>query len=243
MIDDKIRVVEGLPALLLGRRYLAIADLHIGYEYEAREKGLLLPPLINTFLDRLDELKERTDAKELFILGDVKHSILSPRLEEAIDIVKFFERALKTFDTIHLLPGNHDGGLKPYLPSEVKLYSPHGTVVKLKDIKVGLLHGHALPSKEVMKSKLIVVGHLHLSIRYYNLRLQVWIKAKVRDKEIILLPSFNRYLPGRALSMESPSLPFIREDFIYEGEVYTLEGYNLGKVGQLDRVTVEVEKD
>lgn len=243
MIDDKVKVIEGLPALLLGVRYIVIADLHIGYEYEAREKGLFLPSLIDTFLDRLRELKKRTDAKELFVLGDVKHSVLSPKLEEAIDIAVFFEKALKIFDVIHLLPGNHDGGLKPYLPSEVKLYSPHGTVVKLNDIKVGLLHGHALPSREVMRSKLIVVGHLHLSLRYYNLRLQVWVKVKLKNKEIILLPSFNQYLPGRALSRESSSLPFVREGWIYEGEVYTLEGYNLGKVSQLDKVTVEVEKD
>ena len=35
-----IKFVEGYPALLIFDRYLAIADLHIGYEISERENGI-----------------------------------------------------------------------------------------------------------------------------------------------------------------------------------------------------------
>ncbi len=235
-------MVEGYPALLLDK-HLIIADLHIGYEIELREKGISLPSLVDEFLLKLSELKERTKARELHILGDVKHSVTSPKLEEIIELTKFFDKCLELFEAVHVVPGNHDGSLSNYIAKEVKLYSPRGTILKVRGVKYGLLHGHAIPTREVFRSKVLIVAHLHFKLKYQNLKIPVWLKVKQEDRQIVFIPPFNTYLPGQPLGLDAPTLPFIPQDRLYEAEVYTLEGYYLGRIKELDRAIIEVEGD
>lgn len=239
-----MKLVEGYPALLIEPWYLIIGDLHIGYEAEARKRGVFLNPLVDRFLSELKDLKDKTKAEELFILGDVKHSIVNPGIDEVIEISRFFDSCLQMFRTVHVVPGNHDGGIRHYLRPEIKFYSPHGTVIEEADgTKVGLVHGHALPGSEVFNADVIVVAHLHLSVKYSGLKLGVWAKLKHPEREFIFLPPFNRFLPGQSLTSFKPGLPFLSHEWIMEAEIYTLEGYKLGKVSELDRVLVEVEMD
>lgn len=239
-----MRLVEGHPALLIEPRYLIIGDLHIGYEAEARRRGVFLNPLVDRFLEELRALKDRTRAEELLVLGDVKHSIVNPTIDEVIEMSRFFDSCLEMFRAVHVVPGNHDGGLKRYLRPEIKIYSPHGTVIEeAGGTKVGLVHGHALPGPQVSKANVVVVAHLHLSIKYSGLKLNVWARLKHKDREFVFLPPFNRFLPGRSLVSFKPSLPFLSHEWIMDAEIYTLEGYKLGRVSELDRVLVEVEMD
>lgn len=239
-----MKLIEGFPALLIEPSYLVIGDLHIGYELEARRRGIFLNSLVDSFLAELKALRDLTRAEELFILGDVKHSIVNPEIEELIELSRFLDSCLQMFRSVHIVPGNHDGGIRNYISPEVKLYSPHGTVVEDSDgTKVGLMHGHALPGPEVSKADVIALAHLHLSLKYSGLRLSVWAKVKHLGKEFIFLPPFNRFLPGQPIASRELSLPFLPNDWIMEAEVYTLEGYKLGKISELDRVLVEVEMD
>ncbi len=239
-----MKIVEGYPALFIEPNYLVIGDLHIGYEVEARKRGIFLNPLVDQFLDDLKTVQRKVKAEELFILGDVKHSVTNPSMDEVIEVVRFFDSCLEIFRTVHIVPGNHDGGLRHYLRPEIKFYSPHGALVRQADgSNIGLLHGHAMPSREVANANTIVVAHLHLSVKYSGLKLNVWAKVRYGGKEFVFLPPFNRLLPGRSLATFRPVLPFLSHEWIMDAEVYTLNGYKLGRVSELDRLLVEVEMD
>ncbi|MFX1481824.1 MAG: metallophosphoesterase [Promethearchaeota archaeon] len=147
---------------------LLISDLHLGFEEEIiQERGVEFPPQHPVIFQRIENLVRKYRVSHLYIIGDVKHTILADSQYNWDFIPGFMETLRGVVDT-SIIPGNHDGDLEALLPRSITLTEVQGIVLGPKEESVGLLHGHAWPSEEVLRTKLMVVGHNHPTIRRYR---------------------------------------------------------------------------
>jgi len=240
IIPSPVRIIEGLPALAIGRRAV-IGDLHIGYEISVSEKGMYLPSQVKRYIRLITELKERTRADELIILGDVKQSVGYPGIAEAKELIEFFREASLMFK-ITVVPGNHDGGLEGVVRDYARFALPDGILIEEDGLKLGLLHGHARPSKEVASADIVIMAHLHLFIKYEREKIPVWLVGNAENgKKLILAPPFNDLLPGHSLWSPGEKVPFFNIRYS-DLAVITLEGFYLGRVREIKGL-IEVEND
>ena len=184
--------------------YLVIGDLHIGRELKLAGKGIRIYGTTEVMADRALALMKKHKAKVLVILGDVKDSITRPDSTEMRMIRSFFNRFFGY--GVVLVQGNHDAGLGEL-----------GEALKVKEFsigKIGLIHGNALPSEELMQKECIIAAHDHPAIMSApfeeggNME-KVWVMldlkaneaAKLYDKpnrkiKLVLMPAFNDLIMG-----------------------------------------------
>lgn len=144
--------------------FLLIADLHLGFEHELYEtRGVSFPSQLTGLLDRISVLHEKYSISEIYIVGDIKHTITA-HSHFNWSLVPDFMTTLSELAPTHVVPGNHDGDLLPLLPRNVTVVDVHGVTIGVSE-KVGLTHGHAWPSPEVLESEIIVIGHNHPTLR------------------------------------------------------------------------------
>lgn len=136
-------------------RWLAVSDLHFGYEMSRRRDGGLWPMWgMETISERLRTLVEEHQPDTLILVGDIVDSAAA-----ANEAMEWLTEIHQLCESTILIEGNHDRGEVtrqfPFVPSfQTQSFFFH--------------HGH-LPLfaiKEGSKSKLIeVTGHWHPSIR------------------------------------------------------------------------------
>jgi putative SbcD/Mre11-related phosphoesterase len=199
---------------------LLVSDLHLGLEKDLASKGFRLPPYSQKMLDRMNSMAEKNRLNRVIVVGDVKHSIGKVQDIDWGIIPWFFETLLDVFPVVEVVPGNHDGGITSLLPSRVKLHLAEGTVIGHRN-KVGVTHGHSWPSREVIASRNIVMGHSHFR---YEMRDKfggrskeaVWLfatydvadmlakaghpPAKRGEGKLIVMPPFNNLVGGQAIN-------------------------------------------
>lgn len=193
-------------AVKLGDK-LIISDLHIGIDSEL---GIRNPNSSDIMLSKLEKLS-RVSCKQLIILGDVKHSIIT--IDR--DIWFFFNTVTEIFDKVIIVKGNHDGRLEKVLKkySTVVVHGSRG----FSDGSNYFFHGHAYPNPSAYNCNRIFMGHLHpidfsmeseraffvCQVREFNPsyfakeRLQLPENSNEIKIEIIVLPSFNPVVPGK----------------------------------------------
>ncbi|MFX1272106.1 MAG: metallophosphoesterase [Promethearchaeota archaeon] len=146
------------------KTFLLIADLHLGYEHELYEtKGVSFPSQHDRMIERISTLDEKHDVSEIYIIGDVKHTITA-HSHFNWSLIPDFMSTLADLAPTYVIPGNHDGDLLPLLPRKVTLVDVRGIVIDDGE-RIGLVHGHAWPSLEVLDSESLVIGHNHPTIR------------------------------------------------------------------------------
>lgn len=218
------------PALILEdkRRILVIADLHIGWEVSLSQQGIHIPSQVSRLASRVLKAIERSEAEELLILGDVKHTVARAELEEWRDVPLFFEKVLERVDGVSVVPGNHDGNLEGLLPAGVRLHPSSGIAIG----GVALFHGHRLPHPKLLGGcNRLVMGHMHPMIALRDKMgvktlQQVWVNTQCDGGGILeilrrrfknvdslrmggrrigctILPSFNDLLGGKAVNLDS----------------------------------------
>jgi hypothetical protein len=200
----KVRILHPHPAILLedDQRYIAISDLHIGFE-GTLGKGINIGSerYVAEMLDELSHIIKKETADALILLGDIKSSIHTITKAEWRSIPEFLNKLCKLTKVI-LIPGNHDGNIHHLIPREVRMISNRGMV--LDDTL--LIHGHTMPAATSSSVKRIVMGHMHpVFMKEGNVLngQRVWIYLKTMKRQIfndstgmldvIVLPSFNRY--------------------------------------------------
>ncbi|MCX8179330.1 MAG: metallophosphoesterase [Candidatus Aenigmarchaeota archaeon] len=229
---------------------LVIGDLHIGIEYELGKKGISLPRQINGMLNRIEKLMEKTKAKHLIILGDVKHQVPGISSFEEREILNFFEN-LREKIKISVCLGNHDTFLKKFLPKDIKLYGSKGFKIK----NYGFFHGHARPNENLFKCRYLITSHIHPTLLFkdkfgHKIVEPVWIKCKLDERkikvkyniksgrlEMIIIPTFNRLLSGANINVSNIKHEFIEplmKDFIVDAEFYLLDGTYVGRLDDFD---------
>lgn len=206
---------------------LVIADLHIGYEEELRDKGIIVPPVWKDMRRRIITLMDRYGAEQLIILGDVKHSILRTPRE-----LSMFFRDLPYSVTV--VKGNHDGGIEDMVEFDIK------SAAGFRIGKYGFIHGHSWPDENVMRADVLFMGHMHPEMEFFDSvgkssKMPCLLRGNLSDKgvdrygknlQVVVLPAFNP-LVGAALG--KPLGPLFRNKLIGEMEVYLLNGTYLGK--------------
>jgi putative SbcD/Mre11-related phosphoesterase len=182
----------------LNRQTLLLADLHIGFESELSSRGISIPDQTPTILDRIINLQKKFKTSNLIILGDLKHSIPKISALSWIQIPRFMEHLLKIFETVTLVPGNHDGDIEPLLPRKVNVAPVRGFSLD----GVWLCHGHTRLTPNALKCSLILAGHIHPAIQLldkakYAYTYRVWLRGRIKHQpstEIITLPAFNDFV-------------------------------------------------
>jgi putative SbcD/Mre11-related phosphoesterase len=184
----QIKPVHPYPALLLQHediRALVVADLHIGWERILSQKGVHVPSQTTKIKNSLLKLLKTTKPTQLVVLGDIKDAITQVPREEWEDIPDFFESIQKQVPKIRVVIGNHDGNIEPLLPETVEIVPATGTTVG----DVGLFHGHAWPSPELLGCKSLITGHVHPTIAIrdplgFRVTKQVLLKASCNAEKL-----------------------------------------------------------
>ena len=239
-----IRILYPHPALLLeedGGRHVVISDLHIGFEERFASSGVRMESSSRMMLETLTKILDREKPDSLIMLGDVKDSIDSINRTEWREVPSFLE-ALVPRVQVRIVPGNHDGGLLPLTPKDVRIEDLRGVLIG----NTGMCHGHTLVSKRFSEINRLIIGHLHPIYSRKGIALsgsQVWVMLKLsrqalleRSKddliEIVVLPSFNRELGAIGFSPYRQKMisPIMRraQSAIQDAVIMTLDGEIIG---------------
>ncbi len=239
--------VHGEPALFAKEeKTLVVADLHIGIEHEIFLAGAKIPGRTPELQARLVKLLKKTRAKTLVIAGDIKHNIPMSSFLEEREIPRLLESLFEVVREIHLVPGNHDGGIADYLPPDVKLHSNKGFVLG----NMGIWHGHCWPSDEVMASSTVLMGHVHPQAVFVDgietrSAERCWIRGKWDFKEahkeysvlgegFLMIPAFNSLCGGSRINDlgQRKIGTVLRHNLadIGKAEMVLLDGSHLGKI-------------
>ena len=237
--------VHGSAALhLIDESALILSDLHYGVEAEMLRGGVWVPNRSTARTEKVLELLKQTNSKRLILLGDVKHQVPHNSKQQRTDLEQFF-MAVNRIAKVEIVPGNHDGGLVDIIPSDVKFHKSDGFVI----VEIGMVHGHAWPSQEVMNSKILVMGHEHPALSFRD-RLDklhsepCWLRAPMLEHErydkvpeqLIVMPAFGE-LAGRTMNREPLKGlgPVLRNGLadLAKARVETLEGLDFGELGNL----------
>lgn len=219
-----LKIVPGDAALVFSegeQSTLLISDLHLGLEKEMAKKGFRLPAYSVRMLERVKGLAEKLGTRRLAVLGDVKHTV--GKVED-IDwgvVPWFFDTMLDLFESVEVVPGNHDGSIKTVLPPRVILHPSQGAVIGHRRSKIGVAHGHAWPSQEAIVTRNLVIGHSHFTYEMRDSlgtrsREAVWVRAvydvatlmegagySSKSKgtgKLTVMPPFNRLVGGQPIN-------------------------------------------
>ncbi len=238
--------IAGHPALLIGGKEPAvvIADLHLGYSDELEDKGMFIGKQSEQMLAELELISSR--AGRLIMLGDLKHAIGYTRRRS--DLPAFMAELMTYYERVDVVPGNHDGMISRSLPQRVMLHSTEG----FADGEVSYCHGHAWPASELMKSRLLVMGHVHPAVRFVDSLgnryvEKCWLRVPFRKEdpegrygslpaEMIVIPAFNPLLTGTPVNTKQGKGlgPILKEGLVRltKGRIYLLDGTYLGTVSE-----------
>ncbi len=189
---------------------LIIGDTHFGMEERLKKEGIFDSLLSERIFERIKELLKETKAKKLIICGDVKDNIT-----ELDRKTYYLLKKLAGITDLTVVKGNHDGGIDRITMFGVGVVPAEGFVYK----KLGIVHGHSWPGKELMKCDYIISAHQHPQIVMKDKlgkahREAVWLITEPDDKQIkkyyeksnkkiklILMPAFNS-LVGSVINIE-----------------------------------------
>ncbi len=239
IIDEPALFAKDINALI-------VADLHIGIEHEMFLAGAKIPSKTIELQERLIKLLKKTGAGTLIIAGDLKHNIPVSSFREERDIPELMYTLFDLLDKIHLTPGNHDGGIREFLPEMVKLHSSKGFTIG----DYGIWHGHCWPSEGVMASKTVLMAHVHPQAAFVDgvearSAERCWVRGKWNKKKaaeryskvgkkFVMLPAFNDLCGGSHINDNSQRKigTVLRNELvdIQNAEMFLMDGTNLGKV-------------
>ncbi len=143
---------------------LLLADLHLGFERELEERGVIVPSQHKSMLPRIKQLVDSHKTSTICIVGDIKHSIF-PDINYNWEVIPEFMESLLEIAKVVIVPGNHDGDLQAFLPRSVVMSDSSGISVDRPDEKLGVFHGHAWAAPELLDADVMVTAHNHPVIR------------------------------------------------------------------------------
>ncbi len=244
------KIIPGKPALLIEgqKKYIVVSDVHIGFEsrFSSNEIFLGKKTTINETIDELSEIIKVEKPDSVILLGDVKSSIKSISKFEWND-VPLFLNTIQNMCNVILIPGNHDANIQRLAPEKVSLMSSTGMVEE----NTLFTHGHTLPSENFAHVKKIIMGHIHPVFFQEDSILngqRVWISIKTEkgqifpsqsgEIEIIIVPSFNKYLYATNKTKYKKSIsPIIKKKKkVSSARIVTLDGTFIGDETMLDQV-------
>lgn len=161
------------------QRWLAVADLHFGYEISQRAAGRLHPLWgMDSIEKRLLDLVSDYRPVSLFLLGDLVHDPAAAGL--AAQLVSRLRASCETV----LVAGNHDR----------KIAAALGMVDAVERDGFYFQHGHGSPMKD---DRIQVIGHHHPAGHLADgAGLRLKLPAFVREERRWILPAFSPWAAG-----------------------------------------------
>ncbi|NOZ58337.1 MAG: metallophosphoesterase [Euryarchaeota archaeon] len=239
--QGNMRKIFNEPACLVGDS-LVVADLHLGLERELLSMGLRVPSQRAGTEGRLLRLVEKTGARRVVILGDLKHSIPGASRQEYAEVTGLVGSLQERVEVV-LVKGNHDSRIEELVPS---LRVVDSLVVG----DVLLIHGHRRPPH--LNFSRIVMGHNHPAVEFVDnvggvMREKVWLELELRDEalsrhglerspRVTVMPAFSELIEGVGFNREmSGQGPLLRGEMVRmeEARAYLLDGTELGRLREL----------
>mgnify|MGYP001773815406 CR=1 FL=1 len=235
-------------------RYLVAADLHIGFEHRLKGVRVMDDGYVHEMLDEILSIADDEQCNGIILLGDIKDSIKGMSVEERKNIPLFITELARHVDELYIVPGNHDSYLRLLLPDHVRLMSSKGMLID----DTLFIHGHTIPKSTGVRR--IIMGHLHPVVSRRDSILdgeRVWLILKVRshheyDKgkhdmlEVIVVPSFNRYIRPLhahkvdAINTSTTLTKIIGGKGIARAAIVTLDGSVIGDENTLNDIILSV---
>jgi uncharacterized protein len=256
-VQSRVRPVLEAPALVIEPKSpgsapsLVIADLHLGLGASADRPGGPPGGSAQSLAEEVIGLLRAEHADTLVVAGDVKHPIVGTPAPLRPVVFDFFATILSERFSVEVVLGNHDVGLVRHLPREVRVHSAAGVA---RD-GVGIFHGHRWPSNAVLRSPIVLAGHLHPGFRLAPTpehpagKRPCWVRVEIpapskkpsrrkrkhavlAAREVIVLPPFNPLAGIEALNRQRPARgrSFLFGRFLSRGvaRAYLLDGTDLG---------------
>ncbi len=216
------------PALYFSsNKSLVVAELHLGVGL-LPSSTILADSIFEACIADLNMLRDKFNAKRLIINGDLKESIGQPSKYELTLLRRFEKYTNDYFDEVILVKGNHDGLINNYI--NFKITSNYSFVED--NMNINIQHGHTIK----IKSGLLVLGHLHPSVRLPDSStLFVWVfltrKGTSRENQfnkVIIMPPFNKFVGGGPINSNSlfKRLGFNTKD--WDSEIIGVNGVFFG---------------
>ncbi len=207
LFDLRLRLLDDKALYLPNMQTLLVSDVHLGKAETFQSLGIPIASQMNEEnLTRLRSLCHQTQAKNLFILGDLFHSPQSLVPEVLVNWVTFL-REIKAKTT--LIVGNHDRKLVSALP-------PLSMDYKTDAVEIGplLLSHEPEPGHD---SALNICGHIHPVIRLRSrtdsLRLPCFLVEHSQRR--LTLPSFGEFTGGFEIELGQHDCAYV----VCEGSV------------------------
>src|SRR3954470_19663924 len=179
LVADEI-VLDGRLALFhQTERWLAVADLHFGYELSQRAAGALVPLWgMATIADRLTELVAEYEPRRLIVLGDLVHDKTAAR--EAAQLL----RGIAERCEVIVVAGNHDRQLR----GQVEMQDA------LETDAFYFHHGHCAAESG---SRIQIIGHHHpAAVITDGAGLRLKCPAFVQQSTCWIMPAFSPWAGG-----------------------------------------------
>lgn len=170
------------------QRWLAVADLHFGYEISQRAAGRLMPMWgMNSIEERLMALLADYEPRRLVILGDLVHDrAAAPEARELV-------MRLRVEIEVILLAGNHDRQLL-------------GTIPMLDSWQSDGFHFHHGHCEADATGRTQVIGHHHPSGTITDgAGLRLKLPAFVQQDRCWIMPAFSPWAAGATWKAEVQS--------------------------------------
>ncbi len=201
-----LEIIKNEPVLLLheeSRRVLVVGDLHIGYERVLFKQDYYSTNLAARITSQFEQLVADLNPTEIIILGDLKHSLRDFSKQEFQQIAQLLLN-LQQNATVTIIRGNHDADLELVVPDDTQIISSRGFRLRFKSKHVYLLHGHAIPSADILSCDSLIMGHIHPAITISALKEKssvhrVWVKTGWKPT---IIEALRNWLGEEALGSE-----------------------------------------
>jgi len=160
---------------------LAVADLHIGYNWAHRHGGQMMPiHAVDDTVARLKALTEFYNADEVLLLGDIVHRALPlPQIEAQL------RQLLGEFNGVRLILGNHDRFLEKLISAPLRTEYVRGGYA--------FVHGH----QTTERAERVIMGHEHPAISLGDgVATSVKCPCFLISRNTIVLPAFSLWAAG-----------------------------------------------
>ncbi len=199
--NERIRLDSRLAIYDEVGKWLAVSDLHYGYETSRRAQGGLWPMWGKQEIEtRLDSLLQDYQPEYLLMNGDVVDS----RISGDSDAAEWLAQLTKQVDQLVLIRGNHDKG--PIL-REREWYSSYtlGRFV--------FHHGHKPLATSLTENQIEVIGHIHPAYRLGDgAGLSKKLPTLVQENRRWILPAFSPWAGGVAHKSEGDGRQWVCSD-------------------------------
>jgi hypothetical protein len=177
-----------------------ISDLHIGIEEAMNKQGMMVPRFHGKdIIKRLNRIFSRCNPDKIVINGDFKHEFGEISDQEWRDSMRVLDHLMEKGEVI-LVRGNHDTIIEPIIRKRKLSFTDH---YLFGDCYI--CHGDKRQDNQEFESaKLIVVGHVHPSLRLSRggrtESYKCFLFGRFKEKDMIVMPSMSDSSVGTDIS-------------------------------------------